>query len=82
MQRWRVEGRQALDKFVTDCVVRKPSLLKMLRHYDSAWVTVRSIMEDNARLVLAEMFENSSGNGVVTSKKFPFFFYFTKEPSS
>lgn len=57
MQRWRVEGRKALDKFVADCVVQKPSLLKVLRHYDSAWVTVRSIIEDNARLVLAQMFE-------------------------
>ena len=60
MQRWRVEGRKALDKFVSDCVVRKPSLLKMLRHYDSAWATVRSIIEENARLVLAAMFDNST----------------------
>ena len=59
-RRWKIEGRQAFQLFVDDCVASKATYCKMLMHYDRTWLSIRKIMEVNAKLVLAILFEDSS----------------------
>lgn len=59
-RRWKTEGRRALQLFVDDCVTSKASFCKMLMHYNHTWLSIRKIMEMNANLLLAILFENRS----------------------
>jgi hypothetical protein len=59
-RRWRIEGRQALELFVADCVTLKASFCKLLMHYDRAWLAIRKIIELNAKLVMAVLFKDRS----------------------
>jgi len=59
-RRWKVQGRQAMELFVADCVASKASFCKLLMHYDRAWTAIRKILELNARSVLAVLFHDCS----------------------
>jgi len=58
---WKVQGRKALENFISDCVAEQATHRKLLAHYDSAWKSIRKILELNASLLRARSFAGTYG---------------------